>query len=48
MHKNPGGTPAYQGPPPAAPPSYSESVRGVLPSSPFTPGQPGKQIKLNK
>lgn len=29
--------PAY-GPPPAAPPSYSQAVGGVPPSSPFTPG----------
>jgi hypothetical protein len=34
--------PAY-GPPPAAPPSYSQAVGGVPPSSPFTPGQSCKQ-----
>lgn len=28
----------YYGPPPAAPPSYSQAVGGVPPSSPFTPG----------
>lgn len=33
--------------PPSAPPSYSEAVNGVPPSSPFTPQQPvlnGQQI----
>jgi len=34
--------PAY-GPPPAAPPSYSQAVGGVPPSSPFTPGLSCKQ-----
>jgi len=34
--------PAY-GPPPAAPPSYSQAVGGVPPSSPFTPGESCKQ-----
>lgn len=43
MQKGPGSMPLYGGgPPPAAPPSYSESVRGVTPTSPFTPGQPGE------
>lgn len=32
----------YYGPPPAAPPSYSQAVGGVPPSSPFTPGYSGK------
>jgi len=31
--------PPEYGPPPAAPPSYSQAVGGVPPSSPFTPGQ---------
>jgi len=38
----PNAPPAY-GPPPAAPPSYSQAVGGVPPSSPFTPGQSCKQ-----
>lgn len=28
-------------PPPSAPPSYAQAVGGVLPTSPFTPQQPG-------
>jgi len=35
--------PPEYGPPPAAPPSYSQAVGGVPPSSPFTPGQSCKQ-----
>ncbi|XP_054276275.1 LITAF domain-containing protein-like [Macrosteles quadrilineatus] len=40
--KSAGTIPAYHGPPPAAPPSYSQAVGGVPPSSPFTPSQPVK------
>lgn len=37
MYKN-GPPPSYdQPPPPSAPPSYFQSVGGVLPASPFTP-----------
>lgn len=39
--------PAY-GPPPAAPPSYSQAVGGVPPSSPFTPGQSRKKTWPNR
>nr|CAD7602361.1 unnamed protein product [Timema genevievae] len=36
--KNMSGPPPMHGPPPAAPPSYSQAVGGVPPSSPYTPG----------
>jgi len=36
-------SPPADGPPPAAPPSYSQAVGGVPPSSPFTPGESCKQ-----
>ncbi|KAK9885893.1 hypothetical protein WA026_013767 [Henosepilachna vigintioctopunctata] len=35
-----GGPPGYgEGPPPSAPPSYAEAVRGVPPASPYVPQQ---------
>uniref|UniRef100_A0A1B6F9P5 LITAF domain-containing protein n=1 Tax=Cuerna arida TaxID=1464854 RepID=A0A1B6F9P5_9HEMI len=43
MNKSPGSMPSYHGPPQAAPPSYSQAMGGVPPSSPFTPGMPVKQ-----
>lgn len=36
-------------PPPAAPPSYSQAVGGVAPSSPYTPQyHPGKSLEVYK
>ncbi|KAG8311789.1 hypothetical protein J6590_037400 [Homalodisca vitripennis] len=45
MNKTPGSMPSYHGPPPAAPPSYSQAMGGVPPSSPFTPGMPDVYVE---
>lgn len=44
MQKSVGSMPSYHGPPPAAPPSYSQAVGGVPPTSPYTPVEPGKAL----